>query len=181
MMAVWLRRQLANWRSHLASLLMVVGVVFAVQFWQTRDVSSAAVPDVPMVVLMPDGSRTVTTLRSLVERHGGVPVALHVWADWCPICKAEEGTITSLARDWPVITVAMQSGDAAKVASVLRQRELPWVTALDSRGEFSQQIGFRAVPAFAVIDADGRLRMPAVGYTTSLGMRLRLWWVRLTA
>ena len=75
--------------------------------------------------------------------------------------------------------VAMQSGDAAKVAAELRQRHLPWVTAVDPRGDVSRQLGFRVVPAFAVIDADGRLRLPAVGYTTSLGMRLRLWWIRL--
>lgn len=178
-MTAWLRRQLAQWRSHLLTLLMVVAVVLAVQWWQTRDVPSAPLPEVPLTVLRPDGLRSETTLAQLLSRHDGSPVALHVWADWCPICKAEEGTITSLASDWPVITVAMQSGDAAKVASVLGQRELPWVTAVDPQGDFSRQIGFRAVPAFAVIDASGRLRLPAVGYTTSLGMRLRLWWVRL--
>lgn len=178
-MAAWLRRQLAHWRSHLLTLLMVTAVVLVVQLWQTRDVPSSPLPDVTLTVLMPDGSRSETTLAQLVSRQAGSPVALHVWADWCPICKAEEGTITSLAGDWPVVTVAMQSGDAAKVASVLGQRGLPWVTAIDPRGDFSRQIGFRAVPAFAVIDASGRLRLPAVGYTTSLSMRLRLWWVRL--
>lgn len=178
-MVAWLRNQLANWRGHLLTLLMVAAVVITVQWWQTRDVPPGPLPDVPLTVLMPDGSRSEATLRSLSERHAGSPVALHVWAEWCPICKAEEGTITSLARDWPVITVAMQSGDAAKVAAELRQRHLHWVTAVDPRGDVSRQLGFRAVPAFAVIDADGRLRLPAVGYTTSLGMRLRLWWIRL--
>jgi hypothetical protein len=32
------------------------------------------------------------------------------------------------------------------------------------------------VPAFVVVDAEGRLRMPTVGYTSELGLRLRLWW-----
>ena len=30
-----------------------------------------------------------------------------------------------------------------------------------------------------VIDGQGRLRSASAGYTTELGMRLRLWWVRL--
>ncbi|MFP5467464.1 MAG: hypothetical protein ACLGG8_08050, partial [Gammaproteobacteria bacterium] len=104
-MASWFRRQLAHWRSHLLTLLMVVAVVLAVQLWQTRDVASSPLPDVTLTVLMPDGSRSQTTLAQLVSRQAVSPVALHVWADWCPVCKAEEGSITSLAGDWPVITV----------------------------------------------------------------------------
>jgi len=37
----------------------------------------------------------------------------------------------------------------------------------------------QAVPAFLVLDAIGRVRTPAIGYTTGIGMRLRLWWVSL--
>lgn len=32
------------------------------------------------------------------------------------------------------------------------------------------------IPAFVVIDAKGQLRTPTMGYTTEVGMRLRLWW-----
>ncbi|MDP3136830.1 MAG: hypothetical protein Q8N17_10930 [Burkholderiaceae bacterium] len=38
---------------------------------------------------------------------------------------------------------------------------------------------FQSVPAFVVLDEQGRLRSATAGYTTELGMRLRLWWVRL--
>ena len=41
------------------------------------------------------------------------------------------------------------------------------------------RLGFKAVPAFVVVDAQGDLRTATVGYTTELGMRLRLWWARL--
>jgi thiol-disulfide isomerase/thioredoxin len=102
---------------------------------------------------------------------------VHVWADWCPICRAEEGTITTLQGDWPVLTVAMQSGSAAQVAAVLQQRGLPWSAVVDPQGQLSRALGVGAVPAFGVLDAQGRLRLPTVGYTTSWGMRLRLWWV----
>lgn len=77
------------------------------------------------------------------------------------------------------MTVAMQSGDAAKVAQVLRQRALPWSAAVDPRSEITSAHGFGAVPAFVVVDAAGQLRAPTVGYTSETGMRLRLWWARL--
>ncbi len=87
--------------------------------------------------------------------------------------------MTRLSRDGPVLTIAMQSGQAEQVARVLNQRQLPWATALDPRGEMSRQLGFKAVPAFVVVDADGHLRAATVGYTSEIGMRLRLWWARL--
>lgn len=77
------------------------------------------------------------------------------------------------------MTIAMQSGDAAKVAQVLRKRELPWHAAIDPQSDITRAHGFAAVPAFVVVDAAGRLRTPTVGYTTELGMRMRLWWAKL--
>ena len=35
--------------------------------------------------------------------------------------------------------------------------------------------GFFAVPVFVVIDAQGQIRHPQIGYTSELGMRARLW------
>lgn len=167
-----------RWKSHLASLGLVIAVLFGVQAWQTRDVPSGPAPDLTLTLVQPDGSRTSTTLAQWRAQHPGQPVALHVWAEWCPICRTEENSVTRLSRDWPVLTIAMQSGRAEQVAGVLAKRQLPWATALDSRGEMARQLGFKAVPAFVVVDAQGDLRAATVGYTSEIGMRLRLWWAR---
>ncbi|MBW7833269.1 MAG: redoxin domain-containing protein [Simplicispira suum] len=159
---------------------MVVAVFVAVQSWQTRKVPGGAAPDFPLTVVRADGSITTTTLAEWRAAHPGEPVALHFWAEWCPICRTEEGSITSVSQDWPVMTVAMQSGDAAKVSQVLHKRALPWPAALDPRSQITSAHGFGAVPAFVVVDAAGQLRTPTVGYTTEAGMRLRLWWAQLT-
>ncbi|WP_137918654.1 redoxin family protein [Hydrogenophaga sp. 2FB] len=98
---------------------------------------------------------------------------------FCPVAAPALDSVTRLSRDGPVLTIAMQSGQAEQVARVLNQRQLPWATALDPRGEMSRQLGFKAVPAFVVVDADGHLRAATVGYTSEIGMRLRLWWARL--
>jgi thiol-disulfide isomerase/thioredoxin len=163
-------------RSYLGTALLVLAVFFGVQAWQTRDVPTGTVPAMAFTLLQPDGSRQTTTLVEWRAQHPGQAVALHVWAEWCPICRAEEGSISSLVADQPVLSVAMQSGTADAVARVLAQRGLPWPTAIDARGEMARALGFKAVPAFVVIDANGRLRAPTVGYTTELGMRFRLWW-----
>ena len=172
-----MRRHLrTQWRSHLGTLALVLAVFVGLQAWQTRHVPSAPAPDTVLTVLGPDGQRETITLAAWRARHPGQPVALHFWAEWCPICRTEEHSVSRLARDWPVLTVAMQSGPEAQVRRVLAQRELAWHTALDPDGQLTRAFGFRAVPGFVVVDTQGRLRAPTVGYTTELGMRLRLWW-----
>ena len=165
-------------RSHLGTVGLVLLVFFGVQAWQTRDVPSGTLPDAAFTLIQPDGQRHSTTLSEWRAQHPGQAVALHVWAEWCPICRTEEGSVTSLSEDHPVLSIAMQSGPPDAVARVLAQRQLPWATAVDARGEIARTLGFRAVPAFVVVDADGQLRMPTVGYTTELGMRARLWWAQ---
>ena len=170
----------ARWRSHLGTVVLVLAVVFGLQAWQTRAVPSGPAPDLALELLGPDGTRQSITLSQWRAQHPGRPVALHFWAEWCPICRAEEHSVSCLASDWPVLTVAMQSGSDAQVRRVLAQRGLAWETALDTNGDVTRRFGFRAVPGFVVVDASGRLRTPTVGYTTELGMRARLWWARLT-
>ncbi|MBD3893657.1 redoxin domain-containing protein [Hydrogenophaga sp.] len=168
-----------RWKSHLGTLALLLAVVWGVQAWQTRDVPTGPAPDLAFTLLHPDGSRSQTTLAQWRAQHPGQPVALHVWAEWCPICRLEEGSVTRLSGDWPVLTVAMQSGQPDAVARVLAQRQLPWATAIDARGDMARTLGLRSVPAFVVVDGDGQLRSPKVGYKTEFGMRVRLWWSRV--
>ncbi len=167
-----------NWKSHLGTLLMVLGIVVGMHLWQTRDVPKGAEPELAFTFLEADGTQRPMTLAQWRERHPGQAVALHVWAEWCPICRAEEHNIQRLLKSQPVLTIAMQSGPPEAVARVLRQRGHGWPTAVDPRGELARALGVRSVPAFVVLDDQGRLRAASVGYTSELGMRARLWWAR---
>ncbi|HPM22753.1 MAG TPA: hypothetical protein PLP66_02530 [Phycisphaerae bacterium] len=57
--------------------------------------------------------------------------------------------------DYPVLTVAMQSGGAAAVTSVLAERGLNWTAAIDADGRIAQSYGLRGVPAFVIVDPAG--------------------------
>ena len=166
----------ANWKSHLGTFVLAAVVLISVQSWQTRDVPGGLAPDFVLTLAQPNGTAKISTLHEWRALHPGQPVALHFWADWCPICRAEENSITRLTADWPVLTVARQSGPAENVLQVLQKRQLPWNTAIDMSGTIMHSYGFKGVPAFVVIDANGQLRTPTMGYTTEIGMRLRLWW-----
>ncbi|MCU0930723.1 MAG: redoxin domain-containing protein [Serpentinimonas sp.] len=185
----WRAALLRLWRGPAGTALVVVGVFFAVHLWQTRGVQGDALPmNATVTLLGPDGREFQTTLGQAVaavrtvhaEGVTSTPVALYFWAEWCSICKLQQPSIGALQEDWPVLTIAMQSGPPSEVASTQTQRALPWTTVVDETGSLTSAVGFHAVPAFAVIDSAGRLRAPTAGYTTGWGMRLRLWWAHVT-
>ena len=172
-----LKAWLCDWRSHALTLLVFALVYAGIHGWQTRAIPSGAAP------AFATPSATAQTLDTIEldpwrARHPDRAVALHFWAEWCPICRLEEASITALQTDWPVLTVAMQSGEAARVQAVLRQRGLPWQAAVDADGSLSRRYGLGVVPAFVVLDAQGRIRFAELGYTSEAGMRLRLWWAQ---
>jgi len=161
-----------RWRRWLIDAAILAFVFFAIQAWQQRDIPSGKAPQTGGYLA--DGQ--AFCLNDWREHHPGKVVALHFWADWCPICKTEEGSITSVSRDWPVITVAMQSGPPEKVMQHLKAKGLDWSTLVDSDGRISSGYGLKGVPAFVVIDRNGIIRSVSTGYTSEWGMRARLWW-----
>lgn len=167
-----------GWKQHLATLALAWIAIVAVDTWRTRDLPQGPAPDVALVMAPSAGATAPTTLAQWRAQHPGQAVAVHFWAEWCSICKLEEPSIASLSADWPVLGVAMQSGNAERVAQVQRQRGMPWQTAVDPQGTLSRSWGVRAVPALVVIDAHGQVRFATSGYTPEWAMRLRLWWAQ---
>jgi len=142
-------------------------LIFGIRAWQQSGTASGPAPALAGVQL--DGQPVA------LAAFAGQPVLVHFWATWCPICRAEQGSIDALARDVPVITVAMQSGDRDAVVQHLRKEELSFPVLNDPAGEIAAQWGVRAVPASFIVDGAGQIRFLEIGYTTGVGLRLRLW------
>ena len=150
-------------------ILLIVVVVFGIRAWQQRDMVTGPAPSFQNVML--DG-KTV----NLVD-YTGKPVLIHFWAEWCPFCKVEEGTITSIEKDWPVLTVAYQSGDKTAVMKHMKEREIDhWPTIVDQDSHLAELFGVKGVPSSYIVDGDGNIRFTEVGLTSGWGLRARLWW-----
>jgi thiol-disulfide isomerase/thioredoxin len=147
--------------------LVVLALILGIRAWQQSGIASGPAPVLAGVQL--DGKPVALTAFA------GRPVLVHFWATWCPICSAEQGSIDALARDTPVITVAMQSGERDAVVQHLRNEALSFPVLNDPDGVIAAQWGVRAVPASFVVDGAGQIRFVEVGYTTGIGLRLRLW------
>ena len=74
-----------------------------------------------------------------------------------------------------VITVAMQSGTAAEIIRHMHEQGIAFPVLNDQDGALSAAWGVHAVPASFIISPDGQVRFIEVGYTTGIGLRLRLW------
>lgn len=74
-----------------------------------------------------------------------------------------------------MITVALQSGDIAAVRSYMKKNALEAPTVVDENGAIAAAYGVRGVPAVFIVDGKGAICYTIIGYTTELGLRIRLW------
>lgn len=151
--------------------MILIAIVGAVTVWQNRGLPEGKAP--PLAGVRTDGS--VVKVGA-----GGTASAQLVvfWATWCPVCRAEEDNISSVAEDWPVVSVAMQSGAMAEVAKYLREREIALPALVDADGQMAADWRVRGVPVHFILDPAGNIRFRVVGYATTPGLRLRLWWAQ---
>jgi len=159
-------RRLPRWAGWLRDLLLLLLVFAAVQWWQARHLAGGEAP--PLSGLLVDG-----TPYQLRPQDG--PVLVHFWASWCPVCRIEQDSIDSIAADRPVITIATTSGSRDELAAYLREHRLRMPVLLDEDGDIARAWGVNGVPATFVVDREGNIRHAGKGYSSEIGLRLRLW------
>jgi len=158
----------AKWRGYALNALVLVVVVAGIRAWQQRDMAGGAAPALQGL--------TLAGQPYSLPAHPGKPVLVHFWATWCPICRAEQDSIAAIAQDHPdTITVSMQSGRPEEVSRHMREQGIGFPVVNDPDGMLSRAWGVHAVPASFIIAPDGQIRFVEVGYTTGIGLKLRLW------
>lgn len=156
-----------RWKRWTLEALLLLVILGAITTWQNSGLASGVAPQLA-------GVRTDGSLAKLGA--GQTATLVVFWATWCPVCKSEAGNIESVAKDWPVISVAMQSGELKEVADYLAERGLKVAAITDDDSDIADLWGVRGVPSHFVVDAAGNIRFRVVGYATTWGLRARLWW-----
>ena len=165
-------RRYPKWLILSLEVLFFVALYFGLRAWLHRDVIHG---EAPMFY-----ERWLQGEEFSLSDYRGAPVLLHFWATWCAVCRFEQGSIAAIAEDWPVITVAMQSGGPGEVRSYMDEHDLAFPVVLDEQGRLARLYGVTGVPISYIIDAEGRVRFVEVGFTTEIGLRTRLWWASAT-
>lgn len=155
----------------LIEIALIFIVLFSVRLWMQRDIVSGIAPNIESITL--NGS--LFNLYKYKKR----PVLVHFWATWCPVCKLEQSNIENIAKELPVITIAMQSGDDEKLKMFMKDENLSFNVINDISGKLSQKYNIKGVPVSFIVNSDNKIEFTEVGYTTELGLRMRLWWAGL--
>lgn len=157
-----------RWLKVTAEIVLIVALIAGVRAYVGRHAASGPAPAIDARTLAGDPV-------SLAARRGR-PVLVHFWATWCPVCRAEQGAIAGVAQDYRVITIAMQSGGDDEIRRYLAEHDWRVPVVNDADGRLTRAYGVHGVPTSFVVDSGGTIRAVEVGYTTEIGLRLRLWW-----
>jgi len=103
------------------------------------------------------------------------PYVLHFWATWCPVCRAEAGNIDALAKDETVITVAVKSGGLQEIEKYKRENGLAFPVINDQNGAIAAAFKISVFPTTIIVGKDGKVFWAESGYTTTWGLKFRLW------
>jgi len=150
------------------SLLLIV-VYIGIQLWQSVGTIKGAAP----IIL----DKTIDGDKVDLGRYQAKPVIVYFWADWCPVCKFSTPAINDLAEDYQVLTVATFAESKQDVINYLNDKSINMPVVFDTNNEWAKLYNVSAVPTTFIIDSKGNIRFVEKGYSSSMGLRLRLWWV----
>jgi len=157
------RKTYVRW---LRDIALVVLVVLAVQWWQSRDM-----PRGQALPLAGPGLQGEPLSLAALK---GKPVLVYFWANWCPVCGLTSGNIANIAEDYAVMTVASTSGDVAEVKAHLQEKQLQMPVMMDESGDLARRWDLYGLPAIFIVNSQGAIDYASMGYASELGLRLRL-------
>jgi len=149
---------------------IVIGVILLfiftniISYLRKPELSSTQLPQVKVQLL--DGNHySPKKCKALV---------VHFWATWCPTCKLEASNIEAISEKYEVLTIAVNSGDNAKIKAYMTQRDLSFKVVNDSDGKLATQFNVEAYPTTFIYNASGELKFTEVGYTSTIGLFARM-------
>jgi thiol-disulfide isomerase/thioredoxin len=125
---------------------------------------------------LPEFNLTTTTQKQISsDDYSGKALLIHFWATWCPACKLEASNIERLSKSYQVITIAVNSGSDDEINLFLKEHDLNYDVINDSEGEFASKFSISSFPTTFIYDKNGEIKFSEVGYTSTLGLNLRMW------
>ena len=150
------------------TLLMAIVVMTGYNLYLQKDMPSGPAPQ----LLARQVNGMPVDLDALSRNQ---PVVVYFWASWCTVCKWVSPAVSDLSENYPVISVALASGDDERVRRYLQAKSLNFATVNDEAGTISRDWAVSVTPSLFVVK-DGKIRAVTTGYTSKVGLLLRLWW-----
>jgi len=151
-------------------LAIFIVISFAVDSWRSRGLLSGPIDALSVVTIEQQQ-------HDVLARSYEQPVMLYFWAIWCPVCDWVSPSINWLADDHAVLSVAIRSGNDARLNSYLQHHDYQFETVNDNTGELARRWQINATPTVVII-ANGEIVSYTTGASTPVGLWLRLTWAQ---
>jgi thiol-disulfide isomerase/thioredoxin len=165
----WRALRANKWAALVFDTALLILVFVLINAWQARNLpSSGPAPALDLAWL--DGMQAD---RSIEPGQVGV---VYFFAPWCFYCRHSIGNLDELLRSDRVgwaRAVALDYSDPGEVRDFVERTGVHLPVMLGTAKTF-RDWHIRAYPTYFVIGADGRIASRSVGYSTSVGLRLRL-------
>ncbi len=152
-------------------LFITVITIFAngLSWYKSQDLNKETLPNLSTKLINNKLYSTDTTK----------PLLVHLWATWCPTCSLEAANIQRISQTYQVITIAVKSGTDLDIKKYLDKGGFDFNVINDKHSEFAKKFKISAYPTTFIYDKNGDLLFSEVGYTSTLGLYLRMWWAGL--
>ena len=114
---------------------------------------------------------------TLAELSAKKPLLVYLWSNGCSACSYTTAEILELGDDnYNVLAIALRSGSDIHVVRLLHGKHLVLPVVNDPAGELSDSWKINASPTYLIV-SQGRVVQSTSGWTSTLSLRMRLWWV----
>lgn len=117
---------------------------------------------------------TKTTDKNSFTLKENKPLLVYFWATWCPVCKAEASNIQAISKKFKVLTIAVKSGSDGDINDYMKSNGLDFEVLNDTEGYIAQKYGVHVFPTTIIYDKDKNTIFSDVGYTSTIGLWIRM-------
>lgn len=160
-----MKQRLLGWIKQLVIfMLLALVITTAVDVWRGKDLPKDNPP-----------ALVGTTLKGeqvdLAELSKDQAVVVYFWATWCPVCSFVSPAVDTLSEYYPVVTVALSSGEDLRVKKYLQHHEYDFDVINDKNYEQGSDWQVKVTPTILIIK-DGEVKWLTTGFTSLPG----IWW-----
>lgn len=103
------------------------------------------------------------------------PVLIYFWGTWCGVCRQTSPMVNKLANqsDYPVISIAVNSGENVDISQYMLQKNLQFTTINDSDSKIFSAWQGQVTPSYVILQ-NGKMVQGFTGIQPTWVLRLRL-------
>lgn len=145
-------------------LVLAMVLTGVMDIWRGKDIPRDNLPQLKGITLAGQAVDIATLSQDQA-------VLVYFWGTWCPVCNFVSPAVNQMSAYFPVVTVAMNSGEDDKLAKYLQHQEYGFDTINDKDNSIARTWSLQATPTLMVFK-EGELKYYTTGFTSLPGM----WW-----